>query len=308
MAISLQEAIDNDLISKALREVIPNNGYCYCGSELYFTDSLRQLYCSNKQCYLKMASRLFDMAKGMGVQGWDKETCIKVCKDFKLKSPYQVFLLENIEYNSVEGFSEKIKAICDPEKRKLKLWQIVKLSGIPSIETIAYKLFDGYNSIEQAYEDIKKYQVPFIADKLGLKNADTGVIAVNVYNTLIEYETELLFGATKFIVEKDNHDKVLIAIAGAVNGFHNKYEFINYINMRYKGKIRAMLMNSIVENLNVLISDGDIDNRKYKIACKLNAKAKEKAISENKDSWHEIMITNSKDYLEYLENKYEVTE
>jgi len=304
MAISLQEAIDNELLSKKLIEILPNNGYCECGSELEFTDSLRQVYCTNRYCYLKVAARLEDMAKEMKVSGWNKDTCIDICKHFKLKSPYQVFLLENQEWDGVDGFRDKVNNICNIEKRKFRLWEVVKLSGIPNIENIAYKIFDGYDSLEEAYNDIKKYQVPFIADRLGLKNADTGVLAVKVYNTLLDYEAELLFGEKKFEIIKTDGDKIYLAISGNVEGFPNKTSFINYINMKYKGKVKVILMNSVVSDIDALIVDGDTNNRKYKTACKLNEKAMERAKANGENTWHKIMITSSKEYLNYLDKKY----
>ena len=304
MGITLQEVIDNELVSKKIIGVLPNGGHCECGSELEFTASLRQVYCPNKHCYLKIAARLEYMAKAMGADGWDRDTSVKVCRDFKLKSPYQVFLLGETEHAEIQAFNKKISSICDPVKRRLRLWEVVKLAGIPNLETTAYKIFDGYTNLTEAYEDIKKYQVPFIADKLGLKRADTGVMAVSIYNTLIEYEAELLFGEKKFQVYQANGQKIQIAIDGGIDGFPNKSSFINHINLKYSGKVNAMLMNSVVSNIDVLIADGDTNSRKYKTACKLNEKAIERAKSNGDTSWHKIMITTSAEYLDYLDSKY----
>jgi hypothetical protein len=308
MGITLQEVVDNGLISDDLIQVLPNDGHCECGAEIEFTDSLRQVYCPDRYCYLKIAARLEAMAKHMKADGWGESTCIQVCKDFKLKSPYQVFLLENAEYSGVPAFKKKIEAICDTAKRRLKLWEVVKLAGIPNIETIAYKIFDGYKNISNAYEDIERYQVPLIADKLGLKNADTGVMAVNIYNNLIEFKTELLFGEKQFTVYEDSGEKVQIAITGGVSGFPNKSAFVNYINLRYGGKISVMLMNSVVSNIDALIADGDANSNKYKTACRLNEKAKEKAIKNGNNEWHEIKIMESAEYIEYLDSIYGVQE
>lgn len=280
MGVTLQQVIDNELISDDVLNCIPHE--CTCGAPIEFTDSLRQIYCSNPRCFYKIAARLEAMAKTMKADGWGESTCITVCQEFKFISPYQVFLLEKVVANggqsSVAAFPKKVASICDPEKRKVELWEVVRLAGIPSIETIAYKIFNGYDNLTEAFEDIEVGQVPFIAEKLGLKNADGSVMAVNVYNTLIQYKEELLFGETQFEVYKPTGQTLYIAITGGVNGFRNKSEFVSYIKARYAGKVNPMLMNSVSAQVDILIADGDASSNKFKTATRLNTKYVEKGL------------------------------
>lgn len=281
MGVSLDEVIENQLLSEVILECIPHE--CECGAPIEFTDSLRQIYCSSSTCLYKVAARLESMAKKMKADGWGESTCVEVCRRFKLMSPYQVFLLEGlvnkgVTCDGVSAFSKKVASICDMEKRKVKLWEIVSLAGIPSIETTAYKIFDGYSTIEDAYKDIEKGQVPFIANKLGIKNSETGVMALNVYNTLLKYKEEILFGETQFDIYEPTGDTLYIAITGSVSGFRNKSEFIKFINDRYGGKVNAMLMNSVTSQIDILIADGDTSSNKFKNAQKLNNKHLEKGL------------------------------
>ena len=283
MGVALQTVIENELLSEDIINCIPH--VCECGSPIEFTDSLRQIYCSNPRCLYKVASRLESMAKAMKADGWGESTCIEVCRQFKLVSPYQVFLLEDlvakgIGCDGVSAFNKKVASICDRAKRKVKLWEVVRLAGIPSIETIAYKIFDGYNNLSEAFVDIEKGQVPFIAEKLGLKNAETGVMALNVYNTLIQYKDELLFGEKQFDIYVPTGKTLYVAITGGVNGFRNKSEFIQYINNRYNGKVNAMLMNSVTTQVDILIADGDTSSNKFRTALRLNDRYLEKEISK----------------------------
>ena len=77
MGISLEEVIENQLISEDVLNVIPHT--CGCGAPIEFTDSLRQIYCTNPRCYYKVASRLEAMAKklrgpnGECCDGWGEE-------------------------------------------------------------------------------------------------------------------------------------------------------------------------------------------------------------------------------------------
>lgn len=280
MSISLKDVIENQLISEDVLNVIPHT--CECGAEVAFTDSLRQIFCTNPRCYYKVASRLEAMAKklrgknGESCDGWGESTCITICKEFKLISPYQVFQLENLVKNgatsSVAAFDKKVASICNPVLRRVELWQVVALAGIPNIETIAYKIFNGYDSLIDAYTDIESGQVPFIANKLGIKNSETGVMAVNVYNTLISYKDELLYGEKQFDIYKPTGKTIYIAITGGVSGFKNKSEFIQYINNRYNGKVNAMLMNSVTTQVEILVADGDTSSNKFRTANRLNEK------------------------------------
>lgn len=296
MGISYSEVVANGLLSDEVIEYIPS--VCEtCGTEIHFTDSLKQIYCPNRFCPDKIAARLEYMAKLMKADGWGASTCREVCRIFKLKSPYQVFLLEGPQYmalgkQAIPAFEKKIASICDRNKRRVRLWEVVKLAGIPSIENIAYKIFNGYKSLKKAYEDIERYQVAFIADKLGLRNNETSVMAVNIYNTLIEYKNELLFGETQFEVYIPEGDELQIAITGGVDGFPNKSEFITYLNRRYAGKINAMLVNSVTAKTNILVSDKDLNSNKYKTACKLRERG------------YDIKIMSSRELIRYLDEKY----
>ena len=287
--ITLQEVIDNRLIDQDVLNVIPHS--CECGAEIAFTDSLRQIFCTNPRCHYKVAARLEDMAKklrgkdGECCEGWGESTCVAICKHFKLISPFQVFQLSKIlgrgySISGVSALDKKIESICNPVLRKVELWKVVELAGIPSIASIAYKIFGGYENLNAAFKDIEAGQVPFIANKLGLKSASSSVMAVNVYNTLIEYKDELLYGEKQFDIIVPQGETVYIAITGGVSGYRNKGEFINFINKRYNGQINAMLMNSVTNQVQILIADGDTGSNKFKTATRINNKYRENCISK----------------------------
>lgn len=275
MGLTLADVIANNLLSEAVTDCIPE--YCDCGAAIEFTESLSQIFCSNAMCAYRVAARLESMAKMLKVDGWGESTCQAVCIHYGLKSPYQVFLLPNaLERGnicgSVSALQKKVDAICDMKLRQAKLWEVVKYAGMPSIETTAYKIFDGYATLSEAYADIERGQVPFIAEKLGIKNNLSGVMAVNVYNTLLQYKQELLFGEAQFKVYQASGETLLIAITDSVDGYTNKSEFINEINKRYSGKVNAMLMPSMSSSVDILIADGGTSSNKYQKAERINAK------------------------------------
>lgn len=271
MSISLQDVVSNGLISQEVLNCIPFE--CpTCGKEIVFSDSLKQISCPNRFCPDKVAARLEAMAKAMKVDDWGEATCQTVCRAFKFTSPYQVFLLEGREWDGVSTFQKKVANFVNSPKRSCELWEMVQFGGIPSIATTAYKLFRDYDSIEAAYADIKSYQAPWVAEKLGLQSSESGVMAVNIYNTLIEYETELMFAETQFQVSVNEGVPVHIAITGGVTGFTNKAEFVEHLNRRFEGKLNIMLMNSVTASVSFLVADNDTNSRKYQKARRMQEK------------------------------------
>ena len=272
MCITLKEVLDNNLLKDDILEALPNEGKCTCGEEIVFTDSLSQIYCPSEYCYIKLGLRVFELAKYFGATDWDIETSIEVCRTFKLKTPFQVYILEDRECETVNNFNDKVNNLVALSKKKLYIWEIVKLLGVESLDKVAYKLFSSYNNMEEAFDDIEMYQVPLIADRLGLKSANTGVLAVSIYNCLLKYKNELYFGEKKLeVLEYDEPDLIKIAVDGNVRGFNNKSEFINFLNLRYKGKIVFRLMNSVVGGLDVIVVDGDRTSRKVRLVEKYNS-------------------------------------
>ena len=98
------------------------------------------------------------MAKAMKADGWGESTCREACRIFKLKSPYQVFLLKDIL--AILYLLSERKWI-----QYATLISVGKVmgSGKVSWDTIyrnySFKIFDGYENLEEAYKDIEDYQV-----------------------------------------------------------------------------------------------------------------------------------------------------
>ena len=282
MGITLEEVVSNNLLSLPVIECLPTS--CSCGAPIEFTDSLSQIYCSNPRCYYKTAARLEAMAKAMKADGWGESACLAVCKQFNLVSPFQIFLFKEAMENgtipetnsAIPAFKKKIDAICDEKLRRVQLWEVVKFAGIANIENTARKIFDGYDTLEEAYEDIETGEVPFIAERLGIKRSETGVMAVNIYNKLIEYKEELLLGENFFEIYKPTGRNVYIAITGGVYGYKNKGEFVEHLNTMFMGRVNFMLMSAVTQQVDLLVADGDTSSNKFMKATEMNRREAEK--------------------------------
>lgn len=289
--ITVQEVIQKKLIDDELIDIIPRQ--CEkCGEELYLSENLVYLSCENRYCYGKVAARIEEMAKRMQVDGWGESTCNQVAKTYKVQSPYSIFLLENTENTDIPAFTKKVADICNMENREKYLWEIVQLASIPHIDTIAYKLFNGYKSIEEFFDDLDTCGVCLIADKVGVKNDIGSIMCVSIYNTLEQYKNELLFGEKQFIIKEQSGVELRVVITGPVDGFVNKTEFINFINKRYNGKVNLVQMNTVSKNTDILIVDEETNSTKYMKAQRLN------------NNGSNIFITNSSLLLEYMDIEY----
>ncbi|MEM4385434.1 MAG: hypothetical protein QXD03_02665 [Candidatus Anstonellales archaeon] len=104
-----------------------------------------------------------------------------------------------------------------------------------------------------------------------------------------------------------------VAITGGVYGFKNKQEYINYLNSRYSGKLNVVFANSVTNDIDVLVADGDTSSNKFKTALKINEKYREQCIKngvENIGSYEQgslcrvgekILITDSSNLINILD-------
>lgn len=257
-----------------------------CGAELEFTDNLTQLYCPNRYCFHKIAARLEMMAKELQVDGFGEATCLELAKKLKLKSPAMIFLLtdENIaRYGSmikVSALETKMSALKKAASKPRELWEAIKLLNIPGIASNARKVFNGYTDIEKAYDDIESGQVMFVANRLGLTiNSNAGILASTIYNTLIEFKEEIVFGVGEFVIEVAEGEVINIVISETPSDFGTKNDYITYLNDRYKGKLHFVKNESVTAKCDILVAPEGAGTGKYKKAMAINEKAKEKGSS-----------------------------
>jgi hypothetical protein len=274
--VTFENVEANELLPERVLDCLPRE--CECGGEIAFTDTLKQIFCLNPMCIYKIAARLEDMAKAMQVDDFGNSTCVELVKTWQLKSPYQIFLVGELRDKGqqwtadVSALDKKMRAICNPEKRRVQLWEMVKYGAIPNMDKTAQKIFGGYNSIKEAYTDIEAGQVPFIAEKLGIKSNEAGVMAFKIYQILKAYKQELEFAESRFQIYKPEGIALSIACTESVDGYKNKAAFINALNLKFDGSIHATLAPSVTRDVHALVADGGTGHRKYRDAIKINEK------------------------------------
>lgn len=285
--ISYQDVIDNELIDDEILEYIPR--HCECGGEIEFTESLKQIACNNPKCYFKVASRLENMCKSLKVDGFGESSCVKICRDLKMISPFQALLIGNRTVDGVSSFKSKIDNLTSELKKPMELWEMVALCNIPGIDSISYKLFGKYSSIEDAYKDFEKYQVPYIASLLGNSG---GVMSANIYNMLMQYKAELQFAESECNIKKLNVPKISIAISETPTGFGTKASYVARLNEILNGKASILLSNTVTKEISYLVCSPTTNTGKVKKANSL--------ISNGAD----IKIVDSQELIDILINKF----
>lgn len=143
--ITRDEVTKRSLILPEVLENIPER--CECGGAVGFSSDLREAVCLNPKCFYKTAERLGGMAEAMGVAGFDRWTCICICKEFKLESPFRAFLVESKD----RGLNKRLTALKESRSRECSLVEMAEYSGIPVIADNAETLFRKVESIEQFY-------------------------------------------------------------------------------------------------------------------------------------------------------------
>ena len=146
--ITRDEVTKRSLILPEVLENIPER--CECGGAVGFSSDLREAVCLNPKCFYKTAERLYGMAEALGVNGFDRWTCIRICKEFKLESPFSVFLVESKD----SGLNKRLTALKESRSRECSLVEMAEYSGIPVIADNAETLFRKVVSIEQFYGGI----------------------------------------------------------------------------------------------------------------------------------------------------------
>ena len=145
-------------------------------------------------------------------------------------------------------------------KKKMQLWEYVMLSNIPFVRTSAQKIFQGYGSLEEAFNDIDSGGFTFIQNKLGLSDTDkiVSVQAIKVYNSLCEFKEDLLEGVKNVeIIDFSNKKTLKVVCSDQVgNGFNKKAEFYAYINNTFADKLHVDFMPSVTKNIDYLVWAG----------------------------------------------------
>lgn len=275
MSISIDDALRNNLITAETASILPRT--CSCGSEVVFSDSLKRLVCNNPKCRCKVISRFKQFRDMMSIRISDADIEL-IIKELKLSTPYQLLMLGELDASDPSCvlnrvISDKNVFLQDIEKVKQSeyfIYDIVKMSCIQNIATIAFRLFNGFNSIDEAYEEIETSQVAFINERLGIYDQDSSIFSLQVYNDLISNKEELLFGGYQLKVKEYDKPRLNIAFADGTSPYINVSELVFHLNNNYSYIFNQV--TTVNDSTDILVRNADSSNPKFRAARVLNDK------------------------------------
>lgn len=241
--------------------------YCpTCGAPMSISPTLTGLQCSNPRCSDKMVMRIRALCNDLGILGFGESNIEKFIDTWHPTNPMDIFEWSEMETALLyDGASEKVSDNIRSqikEKNKMLLWEYVMFCNIPNIRTSAIKIFKGYKTLEEAFEDIENPMtggVSFIQDKLGINKEDeVSLQAVKVYESLMNYKEDLIEGI-KFvnIVDLSDVRELNVVCSDQVgHGFNKKSEFYAYINNKYADKVHVNFLPSVTKNIDYLVWAG----------------------------------------------------
>lgn len=238
-----------------------------CNSPLEMTVSLTNLRCTNPRCPRKVSIRINALCKSLGIKGIGKEVALKFVESYGITNPLQIFAWEVSDGGFTPNIGEETsKKLFDAiqSKNTMTLADYVKAGNLPNIQSSASEIFEGYTTIEEAYKDIEKGGVSFIADKLGIKgdlklstndaveahdiitskyelNKDDTTIslrALKIYDSLMEFKNDLI-DTQRFVniitsSATDGRKLLKLVCSTEVDGFNSKNDFYDFMRDRYK--------------------------------------------------------------------------
>jgi hypothetical protein len=266
--------------------VLPTHCDC-CGEATEITESLTILRCSNPLCGEKGVQRLVALMKDLGVKNMGESKCRQFMFNFDVASPYAILMYEPSDGVLFAGCSQSFSESIFEEvnkKRRMLLWEYVKIGNLPGIRDSARKLFANYDNLEEFYDDLEDGGISFVQELLSIKgsavkSADidyssddeydmTGgfngedddekevvsVKAVATYNTLMFFKEELLEALEYVEIKELTTDVINICISTAVGRpFKSKSDFVSQMNDDFGDKIHLNFLGSVSRDCQFLI-------------------------------------------------------
>lgn len=232
-----------------------------CGSPLAISETMTGLHCSNPRCKDKLIMRLKAICRDLNITDFGESTISKFIDYYGLTNHLNFFDLREGLILSDE-VSDKIseKVISQVVKKKdFLLWEFVQVANLPYIQTSARKIFQGYNSLADAYKDIESGGVAFIQEKLGIAKEDTvSLQAMKIYSTLMEFKDDLIEGeeCVNIITLEGKKELNVVCSDQVGGGFSKKSEFYAYCKEHFGGKVHINFLSSVTKSIDYLVWAG----------------------------------------------------
>lgn len=232
-----------------------------CGSSLAISETMTGLHCSNPRCKDKLIMRIRSVCRDLGIVDFGESTIGKFIDYYGVTNHLNFFDLKKGMILSDEVSDKVSEKVIEQviRKKDFLLWEFVQVANLPYIRTSARKIFQGYNSISEAFQDIEDGGVDFIQNKLGIAKEDTvSLQAMKIYSTLMEFKDDLIEGEECVnIIKLEGKKELNVVCSDQVGGgFSKKPEFYAYIKNRFGDKVHVNFLSSVTKNIDYLVWAG----------------------------------------------------
>lgn len=216
-----------------------------CDSDMYVTDSLTKLICSNPYCKGKVRERLKSLVGYLDIN-LSEEEIVQFIDKFNIESPYYIFFYNpkkdgvfsdlHTEEQSIEIYKQINK------NRIMLLWEFLYLGNLPFLKESSEILFKNYTDIKSFYRDLEEKGMGLIQELLTLNDNIINDInedeilsqTILIYDTLNTYKKEIVLGSNGVIIPQ-NVEYVPIFFASEIGKTTSIREFLQTLNQEYKG-------------------------------------------------------------------------
>lgn len=270
MGIAYEELTDNGILDKKIIDILPVS--CRCGSDFMFSESLRELVCSNENCKYGLIRRFYILCQRLGVT-LRYEDVIEIVQRLEVKSPFQIFYLQEaydtklIDDSIIPDIKKHLEEIEQSKLKEYWVWEVLVMSGEPGIPEVANTIAYGFSSVTELYKEIENGQLAFINERLGIESLDSCIFSIDVYNKLIKIKDEMLF-AEQMLKIKQYKDRIYIAFNDSVYPFINSQECIQKLGTEFNKTF--VHIGTISENTDILIKNTTTSSQKYRAAMLIN--------------------------------------
>ena len=236
----------------------------FCDSELMMNDGFTQLRCTNVYCSSKVTQRLVALCQDLGVKFLGESAALKLVQDFELAYPLAVFeMLPQVSNKFLPVQDQYLVSAVVQEKvvsqlqqvhtRVMTLPELVRLHHIPGIQTQAYALFEGFTSMSQAYDFYVREGIAGVQKRLTGACVEgevstVGVRAVQIFDTLMQFRLELLYGEQIFMVAQQSLPSVTVVVSDAAGApFVSKPQFYAALEEVFAGRVSFIKGNAVTK-------------------------------------------------------------
>lgn len=232
-----------------------------CGEPMEIRESLTGLGCSNPRCPDRILMRIKSICNQLGILQFGESTIEKFIEYYDVTCPLEIFGLQE-GMVVAEDVSPKISESIISQIAKKKdflLWEYVQIANLPYIQTSAKAIFEGYETLKEAYEDIEDGRVDFIQSRLGIScEGSVSIKAIRIYETLMEFKDDLI-ACIGFVNIKSMAGKIELNVVCSNQvggGFGKKSEFYDYVNSTFGDRYQVNFLSSVNKKIDYLVWAG----------------------------------------------------